>query len=117
MSDVILGWHVTVPFVYGSFALTVLIGRKMRNRVDAVSVLGGALTGSILFFILTNFGYWLFQSTFPKTLAGLSACYIAAIPFFQNTLIGDVFFTAALFGGVHLAVRAFPALREPCKSI
>ena len=50
---------------------------------------------------------------YPKTFAGLVACYAAAIPFFQNTLAGDLVFTALLFGGFALAERLLPALREP----
>jgi len=49
---------------------------------------------------------------YPKTTAGLLACYVAAIPFFQNTLLGDALYTAALFGGFALAEKRFPILRE-----
>ena len=62
--------------------------------------------------VVTNFGMWLFSGIYPLTWAGLTTCYVAAIPFFQNTLAGDLFFTALLFGGFALAERAVPAIRQ-----
>jgi hypothetical protein len=62
---------------------------------------------------VTNFGVWALASWYPKTWAGLVACYVAAIPFFRNTLLGDAVYTAALFGGVALLERGIPALRAP----
>jgi hypothetical protein len=50
--------------------------------------------------------------SFPRTLQGLLACYLAGIPYFWNTLAGDAFYSAVLFGGLGLAERRFPALRE-----
>jgi hypothetical protein len=50
---------------------------------------------------------------YPKTLPGLVAAYVAAIPFFRNTVTGDLFYTAVLFGGFSLLERLVPELREP----
>jgi len=58
------------------------------------------LAASILFFVVTNFGVWALDSLYPRTLEGLVICYVAAIPFFANTLAGTLFYTAVLFGGV-----------------
>ena len=63
------------------------------------------LLSSLMFFIVTNFGVWLLQDMYPKNLLGLLACYTAGIPFFENSLIADVFFTAVLFGGFALLER------------
>jgi hypothetical protein len=52
------------------------------------------------------------DGTYPKTLAGLATCYAAALPFFERTLLGDVFYTAVMFGGFALAERRFASLRE-----
>ena len=111
-TDLFLGWHGTLPFVYAGFAAIVLIGRAIRGRLTTVSVGGGALAGTLLFFLITNFGHWLIAPEYPKTLAGLAACYTAAIPFFRNMLAGDLFYTAALFGSLALAQRRFAVLRE-----
>jgi hypothetical protein len=69
------------------------------------------LASSVLFFVITNFGVWAFDAFYPKTWEGLIACYVAAIPFFQNTLIGDLLYTAVLFGGFALLERQLPILR------
>ena len=70
------------------------------------------LAGSVLFFVWTNFGVWAFWNLYPHTLEGLVACYTAAIPFFRNTLLGDVVYSTALFGGFALAERFLPVLRD-----
>lgn len=113
LSDVILGFHSGMPYVYGSVALIVLIGWAVAKRMSVLTVAGGALASSILFFAVTNFGTWATGELYPQTLAGLAACYVAAIPFFQNTLAGDLFFSALLFGGFALLERRLPMLRAP----
>jgi hypothetical protein len=67
-----------------------------------------AAASSVLFFAITNFGMWLFSGFYPRNLAGLEACYVAAIPFFQNTVVGDLFYAALLFGGFKVAERLIP---------
>ena len=79
--------------------------------MTALTIAGAALASSILFFAVTNFGTWATGEIYPPTLAGLAACYVAAIPFFQNTLAGDLFFSALLFGGFALLERRLPLLR------
>ncbi len=111
LSDAILGFHSGVPYVYGSVALVVLLGRAVAKRMTALTIAGAALASSILFFAVTNFGTWATGEIYPPTLAGLAACYVAAIPFFQNTLAGDLFFSALLFGGFALLERRLPLLR------
>jgi hypothetical protein len=64
-----------------------------------------------VFFAITNFGMWLFSGFYPLTGAGLVACFVAAIPFFQNTVAGDLFYAALLFGGFALAEHLVPRLR------
>ena len=112
LSDAVLGFHVWMPFVYGSIALIVLIGWFALSRVSVLRLAGAAVASSVLFFAVTNFGIWMFGGTYPQTIAGLAACYLAAIPFFQNTLAGDLFYTGVLFGGFALLERAVPVLRK-----
>ena len=111
LSDAILGFHSGMPFVYASVALIVLIGSLVASRITAMTVVGAALASSVLFFIVTNFGTWLVSGMYPLTGGGLAACYVAAIPFFQNTAVGDLFYCAVLFGGFALLERAVPRLR------
>jgi hypothetical protein len=112
LSDAVLGFHSGMPFVYGSVALIVLIGWLGLRRVSSLSVVAAALVSSVLFFVVTNFGTWAVSGMYPLTLAGLAACYIAAIPFFQNTVVGDLFYSGVLFGGFALLERAIPAIRR-----
>ena len=111
LSDAVLGFHSGMPYVYGSVALTVLIGWAVAKRMTALTITGAAVATSILFFTITNFGTWATGELYPPTLSGLIACFVAAIPFFQNTLAGDLFFSALLFGGFALLERRMPGLR------
>ncbi len=108
-----MGLHRLIPVVYGSFALIVCLGFWLRTRRTVVPIAGATLAASVLFFVLSNLGVWALGSWYPKTWEGLVACYVAAIPFFQNTLLGDAVYSTALFGGLALAEKGFPALREP----
>lgn len=111
VSDAILGFHALMPVVYGSLALVVCLGWLLSSRRTPGRVAGAAVAGSVTFYLVTNFAVWAFGDMYPKTLEGLAACYVAALPFFQNGLAGDLFFTALLFGGFALAERGVPALR------
>jgi hypothetical protein len=110
VSDLFLGLHVLIPVVYGSFAVNVLFGRWLRSRRSVVNTAAVTLLSSIQFFVLTNFACWMLWYT--HTVEGFVTCYVAAVPFFQNTLLGDAMFATGLFGTLALAERGFPVLRE-----
>jgi len=111
--DIFLGFHKLMPMVYASFLLSALIGRFLQGRRTFVRISAATLAGSIQFFLVTNFAVWWLLNSFPKTPAGLAACYIAGLPFFRNTLAGDAVYSALFFGAFALAERFLPALREP----
>jgi uncharacterized protein DUF6580 len=111
-SDLVLGLYRGMEFQYLSFALIVVLGLWLQSRRRILPIAGAALASSTLFFIITNFGTWMTSDLYPHTAAGLTTCYTAAIPFFWNTVAGDVFYTALLFGGFAALERAFPILRE-----
>jgi hypothetical protein len=111
LSDLVLGFYHGMVTVYATVALIVLVGWVALSRVSPLRVGAAALASSILFFVVTNFGMWLFSGFYPLTAAGLAACYVAAIPFFQNTVAGDLFYSGLLFGGFALLERAVPRLR------
>ena len=98
VSDLIIGLHSTLVPVYIAFIITVGIGILISENKNPVNIIAGALSGSVLFFIITNFATWMVGTMYEKSLSGLLLCYTAAIPFFQNTLAGDLFFTGLLFG-------------------
>jgi hypothetical protein len=111
LSDLVLGFYRGMPTVYFSVALVVIIGWLSLQRVSPLRIGAAAVASSSLFFVITNFGMWLSSGFYPRTLAGLEACYIAAIPFFQNTVAGDLFYATLLFGGLKLAELLMPGLR------
>lgn len=101
ISDLLLGLHATMPFVYASMALVVLLGGLLQGR-GAIAWAGASVGGSLLFFLITNFGVWLVAGYYPLDLAGLAACYVAAIPFLWKTMAGDLFFVLLFFGSFAL---------------
>jgi hypothetical protein len=114
VSDLALGgFYRGMEVVYLSFALIVCIGLWLQKRRTVLPVAGAALASSVLFFVLTNFGVWASSGFYPATLDGLIACYTAALPFFTNTVMGDLFYTALLFGGFVLLESRFTVLQEP----
>lgn len=106
LADLWLGLHATLAFVYLGLALAVVVGRGLALRRQPLLLLGAGSLGAVLFFLVSNFGVWLTQALYPHTAAGLAACYLAALPFFANTLLATLLWGAALFGGEHwLAAR------------
>jgi hypothetical protein len=110
LTDLVLGLHSGMLLVYLCMAAMVDLGTYIGPRVQPLKLAGASIAGSVLFFVVTNFGVWAADGLYPRTLAGLAECYVAAIPFFQNALVGDLFFTAALFGVFEFLRRAVPAL-------
>ena len=110
-SDLVLGFHSQMAVVYASFALVVCIGLWLQRHRSASFIASAALASSVLFFVTTNFGVWALDRMYPLTWQGLITCYTAALPFFRNTLEGDLLYTLVLFGGFALLERRFPLLR------
>jgi len=101
VSDIFLGFHQTMPYVYGSFILTAIIGLWLKNNKSAKNIVCSALFSSILFFLITNFGVWA-NGWYPRNLSGLFESYLMGIPFFKNTVFGDLCYTGIFFGGYEL---------------
>src|SRR5258707_6203352 len=110
--DLFVGFYklTVMLIVYASFLLSVLIGRWVQNHRSLARISGATLLGTIQFFLVTNFAVWWLLNSYPKTAQGLAACYLAGVPFFWNTLAGDAFYSALLFGAYALAERFIPAL-------
>ncbi len=113
LSDIFIGFDSIVSrvAVYGSFLLIGLIGLWLRKHRSFQNIVLATLVSSVLFFVITNFGVWAFGFMYPKTFEGLVACFTAAIPFFRNTMVGDMFYSAVFFGG-YLLVRKFSENRN-----
>ena len=112
LTDAIIGFYSYGWVVYISFALIVLIGIVMLRKVTIKNVILASLTASVSFFVITNFGVWALGTLYAKTTSGLLESYIAAIPFFQNSLIGDLFFSGVMFGVYELVKNKVPALQK-----
>ena len=98
-------------FTYGAFALIVVLGIFTLKKVRIPTLIASAFGASVIFFLVSNFGAWFSSMMYPKTFAGLMACYTAGIPFFHNTILGDLVYTGILFGVFELSIRRFPQLR------
>ncbi len=101
VGDVALAWlrgyptvSAVTPFVYAGFVAQALLGKVLRKRRGGA--LAAATLGSCAFFLLSNFGVWIGGTMYTHDASGLAACFVAAIPFFGGTLLGDIAWTAIL---------------------
>jgi len=104
LSDMIIGFHSEMIWVYGSFALIALMGLWLKSHKSAGYIIGTTLVSSVTFFIITNFGVWL-SGYYTTTFSGLVECYTMAIPFFRNTVVGDLIYVGVMFGIYELVSR------------
>ncbi|MGH8248590.1 MAG: DUF6580 family putative transport protein [Gammaproteobacteria bacterium] len=114
VSDLLIMWHRTVPFTWAAFALTGTLGWWLRRSPSPGRMLCASLTGSSLFFLITNFGVWAVGDLYPPTASGLWESYVAGLPFFRNTVAGDLIYTATLFGAYAALCACLPA-RNPAQ--
>ena len=111
LSDALIGFHSTIPYVYVCYVLTVLLGHRfLREQRNSLSLVGTGAAHCLLFYVVTNFGVWASQALYPKTLAGLLTCYVAGLPFLGNTIGSTALFMTLLFGGLALLEKGFPVI-------
>jgi hypothetical protein len=131
-------WHISRSFVYGSFLVYVLIGRALARTNSAWWIAGGSLLGSLQFFLITNAGTWAAEPLagthiYSRDLAGLLDCLVAGLPFYQGDqlfdlhqfcigdirygalglVLGDLCFSALLFGAYAWLSGVFPVAGQP----
>jgi len=109
-SDAILGgyeWKV-MAVVYVAMMLPVALRGVLRARLSAWRVAGAAAGSSVAFYLATNFAHWMWMPGYEHTLTGLTACYLAALPFFKYQLAGDLLFSAGLFGAYAVLAQCKP---------
>ncbi len=97
ISDLIIGFHDTMFFTWGSMALISALGLWLKPRKSFLTVLGGSIASALIFFVVTNLGAW--PTLYPHTWAGLRECFIMAIPFFRSTLVSTVAYSMVLYAG------------------
>jgi hypothetical protein len=104
-------WHSALPYVYASFAISALVGWYAKSHRSGGIVVLAALICSVQFFLITNAGVWL-EGAYARGLDGLWQSYVAAIPFFRGTALGDLFYTCVFFGLAEFATGALQARRS-----
>jgi hypothetical protein len=120
-SDLVLDKYVyNYPFSWDLFlswafyAAVLGLGTLLSKNSKPLPIAGAALTGSVTFFVISNFGVWASTAIYAKTFSGLMTCYAAGIPFFRHTLEGDLLYTAVMFGlpvGAAALARSFAKAR------
>lgn len=106
ISDAILSYtnhyellHSTIFFTYGSILLIIFLGGLLNSgKLNIGKTIGLSLVSSLIFFIVSNFGVWLFGNLYTLDISGLTKCFVLAIPFNKFSWLGDLFFVFALFG-------------------
>lgn len=114
ISDTFIGfysWPIMLS-VYLSFLLMVIIGLAVRKNKKFHTILGGTILGSVLFFLITNWMVWAAGTMYTKDIFGLLTSYYMAIPFFRNSLLGDLFYTGILVAGLELIM--YLKNKKPC---
>ena len=112
LSDAVLGFYSGFWYVYAAMLIPVLLGRVIRNRTGAARIAVAALASSLSFFVITNFMVWVTGQLYPRTIGGLSECFLAGIPFYRNQVLGDAIYTVAIFDGYAVLNRLFQPLRQ-----
>jgi len=104
ISDIFIGFYnpYIMATVYLGFTVTVLIGQTLKNKLTTIPVIGGILSASIIFFLLTNTAVWLFGTMYTHNLSGLLESYYMAIPFWRNEILADLFYSGVLIGGYEM---------------
>lgn len=109
VSDIFfLGLYQGVAFTWLGFLCVALFGMSLRGQSNWLRIPFGALGAAVIFFVVSNFGVWLQGQMYALSWAGLVQCYEMALPFFRNTLVGDLLYSTLLFGVFALAGRFVP---------
>jgi hypothetical protein len=93
------GSWTMAAIIYAAFTWPVFMGGLVR-RHQLWGALGGALAGSLVFYLATNFAHWWLTSDYPHTAGGLVECYVAALPFYRWTPVGDLVWSLGLASGL-----------------
>lgn len=108
VSDYFIGFYEGIEFTYLAFIISVFAGMWLKSRKTVPMTLGVTIGSSVVFFIVSNFGVWFSGLIYPKTFNGLIECYTLALPFFRNSLFGDLLYVAVMFGVYELVLKYVP---------
>lgn len=107
LSDLFIGFHNTMIYVYGAYALVAVLGILFSAQAQFKNVVLSSVAGSLAFFFISNFGVWA-EGTgavlmYAKTFSGLIECYTMGVPFFRNQFLSDLILTPILFYSLQYA--------------
>lgn len=114
ISDIFLGFYGSgMVYVYISYLMIGFLGLWLKRYKNFKNIILASLLSSVIFFIVSNFGVWASPKSFySHDINGVISCYVAAIPFFRGTLLGDLSYSGLFFGGYELlrliSKRFFP---------
>ncbi len=97
ITDLILGAYASLPYTYFAIGVIILLGSQFRNHTRLMPLLKASLGASMLFYLISNFGVWAHSAIYSKSISDLAACYVAGIPFLQNTLVSTLFFSSLFY--------------------
>ncbi|HKT96923.1 MAG TPA: DUF6580 family putative transport protein, partial [Paraburkholderia sp.] len=80
-----------MAWVYAPMLAIALLGRTLVARRTVRATIAAALASGLVFFVVSNFGVWL-GTLYPHSASGLADCYVAALPFYRNQIVGDLVF-------------------------
>ncbi len=116
LSDLFLGFSMISIFVYSGFVIGIFIGFLLKRNIKVRNIIIASLSGSVVFFLLTNLGSWMIDPMYqPLSVESLMRSYTLAIPFFRNSVLGDIVYVAVLFGSYSLATRFLPLAKAETK--
>ena len=97
ISDLFLGFHDTMLFVYCGYMLALVPFMLVAKNSTQLQKVLTVLSGSLIFFVVSNFGVWAVGQLYPQTLTGLIETYVMGLPFYRNQFLSDIMLTPALF--------------------
>ena len=97
LSDLYLGFHASMPIIYFSLAVCVLIGTFIEARVSILNSFLSISLGVLVFFLITNFMVWYGSGMYEYSISGLMTCYFMGLPFVQNTFISSLLYGMGAF--------------------
>jgi hypothetical protein len=109
ISDLFIGSGFSLV-VYSGFIAMVACGFLIRNKINTINVILASFISAAVFYLITNFAFFYPATFYPHNFSGIMASYTAALPFFRNMLVGNLVYSAVLFGAFYLLAKRYPVL-------
>jgi len=110
ITDIFFGFYPIMIWVYSSYFLISLLRKNSYLKFKKLFLT--SLFSSLIFYLITNFGVWISTGLYTKNLQGIYECYLLALPFFRNTLIGDLFYNSIFFLGLNYLLNPSKRLKK-----